>query len=59
MNGFSWFPFNIILLYNFDFYNFVEKQNLGIPQAVPDHALLLEVQGAWTCPRWSWTLETN
>ena len=36
-------PFNIILLYNFDFYNFAEKPNLGIPQAVPDHALLLEV----------------
>ena len=43
MNGFSWFPFNIILLYNFDFYNFAEKRNLGIPQTVPEHALLLEV----------------
>ena len=35
--------FIIILLYNFGFYNFAEKPNLGIPQAVPDHALLLEV----------------
>ena len=58
MNGFSWFPFNIIL-YNFDFYNFAEKRNLGIPQAVPDHALLLEVYGTWSCPRWFWPPETN
>ena len=35
--------FNIILLYNFCFNNFGEKPNMGIPQAVPDHALLLEV----------------
>ena len=36
-------PFIIILLFNFCFNNFAEKPNLGIPQAVPDHALLLEV----------------
>ena len=36
-------PFIIILLFNFCFNNFAEKPNLLMPQAVPDHALLLEV----------------
>ena len=49
----------IIILYKFFSNNFAEKSNLWTPQAFYDHDQHLGVYGTWTCPRWSWPLETN
>ena len=45
-------PFSIVVLCSFCFNNFAEKSILEAPGAVHDLALLLEVYGVWTCPRW-------
>ena len=52
-------PFIIVVLCSFCFNNFAENSILRTPGAIHDHALLLEVYGVLTCPRWSWPPETN
>ena len=52
-------PLIIIVLYKFCSYNFAEKSIPVPPGGDLDNALLLEVYGLWTCPRWPWPLETT
>ena len=50
-------PFIIMVLYMFGSYNFAEK-SMPVPLGGDlNHALLLEVYGLWTYPRWSWPPE--
>ena len=50
-------PFIIMVLDMFGSYNFAEKSMPVPPGGDLNHALLLEVYGLWTCPRWSWPPE--
>ena len=52
-------PFIIMVLYKFGSYTLSEKSMPVPPGGDLNHALLLEVYGLWTCPRWSWPPETT